>query len=190
MAPRPAPSVASARRPRGLSTARTRVLPWRSSTMTDDDTALSHRIAAYRQAREQIERSLLPLATSVEGARFTFQAPLHDLEIRRGGYLTLEGAGVTRLGLVTDIAAETWRTPAAGDATGAIDFHLARGHGLVVDSDGRPFHDAAVRPAPSAAVRAWLGRIRSTRNVLAVGELLHAAGVEAALDCAGLGRHT
>src|SRR5690625_4041383 len=83
MAPRPAPSVASARRPRGLSTARTRVLPWRSSTMTDDDTALSHRIAAYRQAREQIERSLLPLATSVEGTRFTFQAPLHDLEIRR-----------------------------------------------------------------------------------------------------------
>src|SRR5690625_4111380 len=152
MAPRPAPSVASARRPRGLSTARTRVLPWRSSTMTDDDTALSQRIAAYRQAREQIERSLLPLATSVEGTRFTFQAPLHDLAIRRGGYITLESAGVTRLGMVTDIAADTWRTPAAGNATAAIDFHLTRGRGLVVDSDGRPFHDAAVRPASPAAV--------------------------------------
>jgi len=158
--------------------------------ISDDDTALSQRIAAYRQAREQIERSLLPLATSVEGTRFTFQAPLHDLAIRRGGYITLESAGVTRLGMVTDIAADTWRTPAAGNATAAIDFHLARGRGLVVDSDGRPFHDAAVRPASPAAVRAWLRRTRPTRNVLVVGELLHATGVEAALDCGGLGRHT
>src|SRR5690625_4168966 len=121
MVPRPAPSVTSARRPRGLSTARPRVLPWRSSAMiSDDDTALSQRIAAYRQAREQIERSLLPLATSVEGTRFTFQAPLHDLAIRRGGYITLDSAGVTRLWMVPDIVDATWSIAARGISLPAL----------------------------------------------------------------------
>ena len=50
-------------------------------------------LAEYRDVREQLERSILPLATSVDGRRFTFQTTLHGLELEAGAYVVLEGDG-------------------------------------------------------------------------------------------------
>jgi len=157
--------------------------------MSDLDAELDRRVTSYRRTREQVERTILPLATSVEGARFTFQASLHGLQLRRGGYVALDDGASTRLGLITDIAAERVRTETA-DAAATVELQLARGSGIVVDTDGRPFHEATVRPASPAEVNAWLERSRSQRSRLVVGELLHAPGVPATLDAGGLGRHT
>ena len=60
----------------------------------------------------------------------------------------------------------------------------------MLEGDGRPFHDAAVRPARPDEVAAWLDRTRPTRASLPVGELALAPGVPFELDAAGFGRHT
>jgi hypothetical protein len=52
----------------------------------------------YRGTREALEAALLPLATSVDGRRFTFQVSLHALEFEPGGYVAIEEGGSTRLG--------------------------------------------------------------------------------------------
>ena len=39
----------------------------------------------YRQMRSDRERNVLPLATSVDGRQFTFQASLHELQFQTGG---------------------------------------------------------------------------------------------------------
>ena len=74
-------------------------------------------------------------------------------------------------------------------ATGLV-VRLARGAGVVLDGDGRPFHDASVRPAASPEIGAWFDRARPPRAGLTVGEVLFAPGVPATLDGRGLDRHT
>ncbi|HEU4947665.1 MAG TPA: ATP-binding protein [Kribbella sp.] len=153
---------------------------------------LAERMAAYRRSREQIERDILPLATSIDGLSFEFQASLYDLELRRGGYVMLQGSGGAWLGQITDLKVDT--VTAAGDgragAASTVQLRLARGSGIVVDTDGRAFHDASVRPAEAGEVDSWLTRTRPDRAGLVIGELLSAPGVSATLDSGGLGRHT
>jgi hypothetical protein len=48
--------------------------------------ALTEQIVRYRQVREVIERSMLPLATSVDGHSFELQASLHGLDLARGSF--------------------------------------------------------------------------------------------------------
>jgi hypothetical protein len=47
-------------------------------------TDMERRLEAFRAVRETIEASILPLATSVDGRTFSFQASLHGLELRPG----------------------------------------------------------------------------------------------------------
>lgn len=155
-------------------------------------TGLAERLVGYRQVRERIERAILPLATSVDGVSFEFQASLHRLELRRGGYVMLHGDGHSRLGQITDLRADSERAASEGlVGTGSsILVRLARGSGVLLDTDGSPFHDASVRPAEPPEVGSWFGRTRPHRAGLTVGELLFARGVPAVLDSGGLGRHT
>lgn len=67
---------------------------------------------------------------------------------------------------------------------------LARGDGVILDGDLRPFHDAVARPAEPPEVDAWLERIRPNRSALTIGDLLLAPGVAAALDAGGFNRHS
>jgi DNA helicase HerA-like ATPase len=156
------------------------------------ESALSARLATYRNLRAQIERNILPLATSVDGMAFEFQASLHDHAVRPGGYVKLEGDGGVRLGQLTDLGAvsETAATEGLEGAGSGILFRLARGHGVILDGDGQPFHAASVRPADPAEVRSWLEHTRPARAVLTIGDLLLAPGVPATLDSGGLNRHT
>ncbi|HEY6683402.1 MAG TPA: hypothetical protein VI030_10530 [Propionibacteriaceae bacterium] len=146
----------------------------------------------YRQMRSDRERNVLPLATSVDGRQFTFQASLHELQFQTGGYVVLEGVANRRLGQVLTLRAESGSAADFGLAaeTSGMSMRLARGEGVILDGDLRPFHDAMARPAESGEVSAWLERVRPNRSALTIGELLLAPGVAATLDSGGFNRHT
>jgi uncharacterized protein len=142
----------------------------------------------YRGVREALETAVLPLATSVDGRRFRFQTPLHALELEAGGYVTLEGGGSSRLGQVLSL--ELHSEDATGPGLPQVRIRVGSGDGVVLEGDGRPFHDAVVRTARPEEVGAWLERIRPERPALEVGELALAPGVPLGLDAGGFGRHT
>ncbi|MFP3712294.1 helicase HerA domain-containing protein [Puerhibacterium sp. TATVAM-FAB25] len=151
---------------------------------------VTDRLERYRRTREQVERSILPRATSVDGVAFTVQASLHGLGLRRGGYVVLEGDDQRLLGQVTDLVAVSARASDGGAGGPDVEVRLAQGAGVVLDGPGHPFHDARVCAASAEEVGAWLTRTRPRRAGLEVGELVHAPGVPAVLDSGGLGRHT
>jgi hypothetical protein len=142
----------------------------------------------YRRVREELEKSVLPLATSVDGSRFTFQASLHGLELEAGGYVTLDSGGALCLGQVLSL--ELRSQDATGPDLPQVLIRIASGEGVILEGDGRPFHDATVQLAQPERVRAWLERIRPERSTLEVGELALAPGVPLGLDAGGFGRHT
>lgn len=151
------------------------------------------RMAAYRATRREVERGIEPLATSVDGLGFDFQASLHDLVLRRGGYVSLRAAGRTLLGQITDLRVDTEVATVNGPAGGgsSIRIRMARGSGIVLDAAAAPFHDATVAPAATADVGSWFAaNRRAGRAGLVVGELFFAPGVPATLDSGGLDRHT
>ncbi len=160
--------------------------------MTEVDTALVEHLTRYRDVRDQIERSILPLATSVDGRTFSVQASLHDLVLRRGGYVVLESGGSRRLGQITNLDARMEEARGEGlvGFSSTVYIRLARGDGIVLDSEGVPFHDAMVRPARPEEVGAWFSGVHGARAGLTIGELLHAPGVPATLDSGGFNRHT
>ncbi len=156
------------------------------------DTTLTDRLADLRALRHEIEASILPLATSVDGRRFSFQAPLEPLALRVGGYVML---GEGRLGQV--LALEAARADAGEigyegqtKMSTRVQFRLAVGEGLVLDGPDAPFHDAPVRPAEPTELLRWLERTMPKRAVLHAGELIRAPGLTHALDAGGFDRHT
>jgi hypothetical protein len=143
----------------------------------------------YRDLRTALETSVLPMATSVDGSRFEYQASLHGLELEAGGYVAIDVDGETRLGQVLSLRMEQHEASAI-DRSGTVLIRVARGDGALLEGERRPFHDAPVRPATKQEVAAWLERSQSERVRLEVGELAVAGGVPFALDAAGFGRHT
>ena len=152
--------------------------------MTDVQASLEK----YRGIREALETAVLPLATSVDGRRFNFQVSLHGLELEPGGYVAIEGDGSTRLGQLLSLELRHQDTTAPG--LGEVRLRAGGGEGVVLDGDGRPFHDAVVRRATSEEVGAWLEATRPDGAQLDVGELALAEGVPFRLDAGGFGRHT
>ena len=47
----------------------------------------------FRSLRDALETSVLPLATSVDGRRFEYQASLHGLALEVGGYVAIDARG-------------------------------------------------------------------------------------------------
>ena len=151
----------------------------------------------YRAVRRQLEEEILPLATSVDGRRFSYQASLHGLQLQAGSYVVLEQGSERRLGQVVTlgVARHEALELAAADADGAahrakVVIRAAEGEGHVLSGDGSSFHDAMVRPATSDEVREHLEKTASRRARLEIGELLLAPGVPFSLDAGGFGRHT
>jgi hypothetical protein len=154
-------------------------------------------LAEYSNLRRDLEQAVAPLATSVDGRRFTFQASLHGLEFQSGGYVVLEDGAEPRLGQVITLELASREGPdlalALADNLSShsrVVLRYAHGEGVVVEGNGTPFHDATVRPATPAEVDAWLERTRPQRASLEVGELVLAPGVRFALDAGGFDRHT
>ena len=74
-----------------------------SSHMTDEPAGarvFERRLERFRALRRELEGAVLPLATSIDGRRFSFQASLHGLELRLGGFVVIEQEGRDRLGQV------------------------------------------------------------------------------------------
>ena len=165
-------------------------------TELSDGNQLDARLERFRSVRREIEVSVLPLATSVDGRRFSFQASLHDLELQVGAYVTLgEGRIGQVLALEMGLREGTDLDLPAEDASGfgvrtQVPIRYAHGIGTVLEGDGTAFHDAVVRPATADEVRGWLERTKPRRAQLPIGELATAPGVAFALDASGFNRHT
>ena len=162
------------------------------------ESGLGHQLESFRQARRNLEESVLPLATSVDGRRFSFQTSLHGLQLQIGGYVVLDSDGIPRLGQVLTLeldrlSAELTLPVGAGGAAEnrtQIQVRYARGEGTILEGDPTPFHDALVRVATGAEVRAWLQHSERRHAQLPLGELAMAAGVPCLADAGGFNRHT
>jgi hypothetical protein len=155
--------------------------------------SLADAVDDYRRIRGELERDILPLATSVDGRQFTFQASLHQLQLQTGGYVVLVDEGADRrLGQILTMRPDSALAPDLGieGLNSSMLIRFARGEGVILDGDLRPFHDALARPAEPSEVDSWLAQVRPNRSALSVGELLLAPGVAAALDSGGFNRHT
>ena len=168
--------------------------------MSDAESGLDAHVGQFRDVRRQLEDAVLPLATSVDGRRFSFQAPLRGLELQPGGYAAIEDDGSMRLGQVLDVEVAHMDGPELGreigEAADAFDvrsrtvLRLARGSGVVLDGQSGPFHDASVHAAPPDAVSAWIERVQPGGATLTVGELALVEGVPLSLAAGGFDRHT
>src|SRR5688500_4569480 len=160
--------------------------------------ALKQGLERFRAVRRELEASVLPLASSLDGRRFTFQASLHGLELRLGGYVVVEDDGPPRLGQVLAlemVTADGAELDLSGDAgsqghRSSVPIRLAQGEGAPLEGGGAPFHDATVRPATADEVREWTRRNRGRRTVLGIGEYALSPGVAAGVDAGGFDRHT
>src|SRR5262252_111753 len=109
---------------------------------------------SFSEMRRSLEASVLALATSVDGRRFSLQTSLYGLQLQAGGYVVLEGDGVSRLGRVLTLELDrelsteltlSARTGDARDTLGQVQIRYARGEGIIVEGDSAPFHDVLVR---------------------------------------------
>jgi DNA helicase HerA-like ATPase len=141
----------------------------------------------FRAVREELERSVLPRATSLEGRSFTFQASLHGLTLRPGSYVAL---GDDRLGQILALRMDRVEGAAmdVDEMRAGVPLRLAAGEGAVLDGDGAPFHDAPLRSAELAEIEVWTAG--AARVPLPIGSLATAPGVAAAVDARGFDRHT
>ena len=159
---------------------------------------LAAQLAGFREARQELEASVLPLATSVDGRRFSFQASLYGLQLQIGGHVALEDGGITRLGqiITLDLAQLSTELMLPVNAEGGQENRMqvliryVRGEGVILEGDFATFHDATVRAATGTEVRAWLGRTVRPGTKLQLGELTLAVGVPCAADAGGFNRHT
>ncbi len=133
----------------------------------------------YRDVRKQLEEQVLPLATSVDGRRFTYQTSLFGLAVQAGSYVALEQGSERRLGQIVTLEVARRPTLELGSGDGGETAHRAQvviraaeGEGRVLSGDGTSFHDAAVRPATPDEVREHLEATAPKRAQLEIGELL------------------
>ena len=70
--------------------------------MNDPD-QLTDSVERFRETRRRFEEAVLPLATSLDGGRFSFQASLHGLPFEVGGYVAIEDSTGTRLAQVLSL---------------------------------------------------------------------------------------
>jgi uncharacterized protein len=168
-----------------------------SSPAASGESGLGSQLETFREVRRNLEASVLPLATSVDGRRFSFQVSLYGLELQVGGYVVLEDGGTPRLGQVLTLELDQQSVteltlPGAGgpEARTQVQIRYARGEGAILEGDWAPFHDALARVAAGAEVQAWLERSGRHSAKLRLGELALVPGVPCLADAGGFDRHT
>ena len=161
------------------------------------ESGLGPQLESFREGRRRLEEAVLPLATSVDGRRFSFQASLHNLEFQIGGYVVLDGDGTPRLGQVLAIDLDQLSTelmlPTGADGAEnrtQVLIRYARGEGTILEGHPAPFHDALVRVATGADVQGWLQQSQRRYAQLRFGDLALSPGVPCLADASGFNRHT
>ena len=163
-----------------------------------DGLDIASRIEAFRTLRAEIEASVLPLATSLDGRRFSLQSAVQNLSLRLGGYTMLEGDGEPALGQLRSLGLAEIDTgevglPTSGngpDVRSRVAIRIVRGEGAILQDGVGPFHDRLARPAAPEEVRSWLDGAAPTGARLEIGTLPLAGGIPAHLAAAGFDRHT
>lgn len=152
-----------------------------------------------RDLQRRLEDTILPLATSIDGRRFTFHAPLRNLRLALGDYVRLATEdGGRRLGQILSLSEGRTDGPEVdldlGSGLGASRYRVAirwaGGEGVVLEGGDGPFHDADISPASPDDVSAWLQRAAPSRATLPVGSLRFAPELPLALDAGAFDRHT
>jgi uncharacterized protein len=162
------------------------------------DPGLARQLESFRETRRNLEASILPLATSVDGRRFSFQASLHGLPFQVGGYVVLDDGSVPRLGQVNSLELDQLSTEltlpeGGGEPPGnrtQIAIRYARGTGTILEGDFASFHDVTVRAATGTEVQGWLQRTARPDAKLRLGDLALVPGVPCVAEAGGFDRHT
>jgi len=158
--------------------------------------ALQESLERYRSVRRELEANLLQIATSIDGRRFTFQAPISATSLLPGLYVALEIDGERRVGQVTraelaqvDVAALNTSLGELGSGQAAVRVRSVTGEGVVIGGGGTPFVEAALRPLTTEEAAAFIDGQPISRVV--VGSLeLNGSSVPFPLDARGFARHT
>jgi len=163
----------------------------KSSSAASGQSGFGRQLDTFREVRRNLEASILPLATSVDGRRFSFQASLYGLELQVGSYVVLEDGGTQYLGQVLTLGLDrqpvtelTLPAQSAGvpEAHTEVQIQYASGEGTILEGNGAPFHNVLVRGASGAEVRAWLQRSERGYAKLQLGELALVAGAPCMAD--------
>jgi Helicase HerA, central domain len=127
-----------------------------------------------RAGSRELEEIVVARASSIDGRRFTFRAPVDGLELQIGGYASVDGhlAQIHSLEL------------ASGNASSAL------GEGVMLEEEVGPFGDLPVERASTQEVEHWLAAVRPERAALEVGELVVEPSARFLLDAGGFDRHT
>jgi len=162
-------------------------------TALDDPAVTDAQVERFRTVRDRLERTVLQVAQSLDGRRFTWQASLDGDRAGVGGYVVLDVDGRPALGQILDVELAEVGVAELGEGSGLrsnVAIRLVRGTGRLLEGGTGPFHDAPVRPARPDEVLAWRARAERHTPSLPIGELDAAPGVPAALEAKGFGRHT
>jgi DNA helicase HerA-like ATPase len=135
----------------------------------------------------ELEAAVAATASSIDGRRFTFQAPVTGLELQPGGYALL-GDRVGQVQEVEFASSDDVELTSGGGASRRISF--VRGSGVVLTRESQPFHREPVVPAGEEDVAAWLEGVRPARAALDVGALVPQPRLRFFLDASGFDRHT
>jgi hypothetical protein len=157
---------------------------------------IREKVEEGRRLRRELEAQILPVATSLDGRVFRFEAAL-GLDLQPGGYVTLEVDGRDVLGQIVEVRVVRREGPQVDGAVtemntafrATISVSYAEGGGLVLE-DAPPFHDASLQPAAPDRLGRYLATARPGRAVLPVGDALMAPGATIEFDAGGFGRHT
>ena len=135
---------------------------------------------------------MLPLATSLDGRRFSFQASLHGLAcgsaVRRARGRRGRGSAGAELEPARPRARSTSRSRSSCGARMQVAIRHAVGE-APARRLARPFRHAAVRPATADEVAKHCRRLSRCAAGVTVGELLLARR-PISFDAGGFGRHT
>jgi hypothetical protein len=139
-------------------------------------------------------RSVPPLATSVDGRRFSFHASLDDLPFQVGDYVVQIDADETWLGQILTLEVGLIEISPSVSSPGPELLTVRRvaaavGTGSVL-GNGRPFHDVLLAPATATQVNDWQEASWSNDAALQVGQFANLTGVPALIDPEGFDRHT
>jgi DNA helicase HerA-like ATPase len=125
-----------------------------------------------RAGSRELEEIVAARASSIDGRRFTFHAPVDGLELQIGGYASVDG----HVGQIRSL-----ELGAGG---------LAHGEGVILEDAVGPFDDLPIERASTPEVERWLDAVRPQRAALDVGELVVEPSVRCLLDAGGFDRHT
>jgi len=162
-------------------------------------------LADFESLRRRLESSLVAGATSVDGRRFTYQAPIGSQVVSPGGFVSLVDGERRALGQVLDQVLAVRQGPSTGATvdeaglggadrlalTTQVRLRVIEGSGHILLGDGLPFVDAAIESAPAGEVEAFFSEANIDAARLPVGDLaLVHDPVTANLDASGFDRHT